>query len=199
MTAGRLPAALMLSRLPASLDFVTLPLLGFSAIGDTARCAPRYLALREDRSSREPTSEPVADDWELCRRGIAGRRLEDEDATKAPVFFLDKPLVIFLCLSFAARLACFDWDAAVPWALADESASLSFVSSSTSDPGGETKRAVGRGPDVEGPLGFFRIGWDGGGLEEDEGMVFGTCIFPDRSSPSEFWRLGVLLRICEVS
>lgn len=30
--------------------------------------------------------------------------------------------------------------------------------SSTSDPGGDTNRAVGRGPEAEGPLGFFRIG-----------------------------------------
>jgi hypothetical protein len=33
--------------------------------------------------------------------------------------------------------------------------------------GGDANRAVGRGPDEEGPLDFFRMGWDGGGLEED--------------------------------
>lgn len=46
--------------------------------------------------------------------------------------------------------------------LADEGA-LSF-SPSSSDGCGDTKRAVGRAPDVEGPLGFFKIGCDGGGL-----------------------------------
>ena len=41
--------------------------------------------------------------------------------------------------------------------LADESPSLAFFSSS-SDSGGDAKRAVGRGPAAEGPLGFLRIG-----------------------------------------
>lgn len=33
--------------------------------------------------------------------------------------------------------------------------------------GGDANRAVGRGPDAEGPLDFFRMGCDGGGLEDD--------------------------------
>lgn len=37
----------------------------------------------------------------------------------------------------------------------------------STDPGGDTKRAVGRGPDAEGPLDFFKMGWGGGGLEEE--------------------------------
>lgn len=47
-------------------------------------------------------------------------------------------------------------------------ASLSWIASSLKV-GGDAKRAVGRGPDEEGPLDFFKIGWGGGGLE-DEGV-----------------------------
>jgi hypothetical protein len=45
----------------------------------------------------------------------------------------------------------------------DTSSSLT----SSSEPAGDTKRAVGRGPEAEGPLDFFRIGCRGGGLEEE--------------------------------
>lgn len=38
---------------------------------------------------------------------------------------------------------------------------------SSSESGTSTNRAVGLGPEFEGPLGFFRIGWAGGGLDED--------------------------------
>lgn len=47
-------------------------------------------------------------------------------------------------------------------------ASPSWIASSLGV-GGDAKRAVGRGPDEEGPLDFFKIGWGGGGLE-DEGV-----------------------------
>jgi hypothetical protein len=47
-------------------------------------------------------------------------------------------------------------------------ASPSWIASSP-EVGGDAKRAVGRGPDEEGPLDFFKIGWGGGGLE-DEGV-----------------------------
>ena len=41
----------------------------------------------------------------------------------------------------------------------DKASSLSFPSlPSPSEPGGETNRAVGRGPELEGPLGFFKMG-----------------------------------------
>lgn len=51
-------------------------------------------------------------------------------------------------------------------AVLPEDTSPSLISSS-SEPGGETNRAVGRGPDAEGPRDFFSIGWGGGGLEDD--------------------------------
>lgn len=48
----------------------------------------------------------------------------------------------------------------------DDAASPSFPVSSP-EAGGEANRAVGRGPDEDGPLDFFRIGCGGGGLEEE--------------------------------
>lgn len=45
-------------------------------------------------------------------------------------------------------------------------ASPSWIASSAVV-GGDANRAVGRGPDAEGPLDFFRIGCGGGGLEDD--------------------------------
>lgn len=68
----------------------------------------------------------------------------------------------------------------------DESSSLE---TSSSESCGETNLAVGRGPDVEGPLDFFRIGCGGGGLDDDDDRVsfvacfsavvlLGTCTGP---------------------
>jgi hypothetical protein len=45
------------------------------------------------------------------------------------------------------------------------------ISSSSADSWGDTKRAVGRGPDDDGPRAFFRIGWVGGGFEALEDSV----------------------------
>ncbi len=63
--------------------------------------------------------------------------------------------------------------------LPDETSS-SFVSS-LSDAGGETNRAVGRGPEADGPLDFFRIGCGGGGLD-DEGVGDLTSPFEESES-----------------
>ena len=49
--------------------------------------------------------------------------------------------------------------------LADTASSTEIASSY--EAGGDAKRAVGRGPDVEGPLDFFRMDCGGGGFEED--------------------------------
>lgn len=46
----------------------------------------------------------------------------------------------------------------------------SFSSCSSPDTWGETNRAVGRVPDVEDTLGFFRMGCGGGGLRALDGM-----------------------------
>jgi hypothetical protein len=45
------------------------------------------------------------------------------------------------------------------------------ISSSSADSWGDTKRAVGRGPDDDGPRAFFRIGWAGGGFDALEDSV----------------------------
>jgi hypothetical protein len=45
------------------------------------------------------------------------------------------------------------------------------ISSSSADSWGDTKRAVGRGPDDDGPRAFFKIGWVGGGFEALEDSV----------------------------
>lgn len=47
-----------------------------------------------------------------------------------------------------------------------DTASPSWMASSP-EAGGEANRAVGRGPDEDGPLDFLRIGCGGGGLEEE--------------------------------
>lgn len=49
-----------------------------------------------------------------------------------------------------------------------DAVSRSWTASSP-EVGGDANRAVGRGPDEEGPLDFFKIGWAGGG-REDEGV-----------------------------
>lgn len=58
--------------------------------------------------------------------------------------------------------------------LPDEARSPSLLSSS--DPGGETNRAVGRGPEFEGPLGFFKMGC--GCFVEDDGATLVTLALP---------------------
>lgn len=58
-------------------------------------------------------------------------------------------------------------------ALSDDT--TSFAASSP-DSGGRSNRAVGRDPDAEGPLGFFKIGCDGGGREDDGVGCFGTTL-----------------------
>ena len=81
----------------------------------------------------------------------------------------------FLASLVDALLAAFD--AAVPVevtvVLVEEVASLSLLpTSSASVPGGDTKRAVGRGPEDDGPLGFFSIGFAGGFLLDEDSTAF---------------------------
>jgi len=63
------------------------------------------------------------------------------------------------------------------------------LTSSSSDPAGDTKRAVGRGPEVEGPLDFLSIGWVGGGLE-DEGVGYFVFDFDELDSCPWSWLAG---------
>lgn len=63
--------------------------------------------------------------------------------------------------------------------LPDETISESLPSSCSSsfaDSCGETNRAVGRGPEDDGPLDFFKMGWAGGGLEALEDMLFSPLL-----------------------
>ena len=82
--------------------------------------------------------------------------------------------------------------------LADEAASLSLLPpSSASEPGGgggDANRVFGRGPEAEGPLGFFRIGFPGGFLDEDGA----TVLFSTLSSWSSCLALEVLGIVCEL-
>ena len=126
--------------------------------------------------SFDAESDPPVVDCELWRRGIAGLRLEPADATNVGPFFLGGPpvvpfffdsLVDVLPEAFGAPLA------EVMVVLVEEATSLSLLpTSSVSVPGGDTNRAVGRGPEDEGPLGFFRIGFPGGFLLEDGSTTF---------------------------
>jgi len=59
------------------------------------------------------------------------------------------------------------------------------------------KRAVGRGPDVEGPRGFFKMEWLGGGLADDDVRSSLGPVEPLSSSSSLAWsdgRCGPFLR-----
>lgn len=98
-------------------------------------------------------SESV-DDCELCRRTITGRfffaaleatNTEDFLTPADPDDFLS-----FFVVSGSGEGGCTITCELVP---ADELSSVSL-----SDSGGEINRAVGRGPAIEGPLDFFRMG-----------------------------------------
>lgn len=177
---GRFPAAFALNcpLLPPPAEDVPLP--DFSGIVGTELCCPDCLELSEELPSFDPTSAPLimVEDWELTRRGIAGLRLEAVEATNAVFFFLGVVLLAFLFSSLAVELVepleSPLWLTAV---LPDEASSLSLPSlPSASDPGGETNRAVGRGPELEGPLGFFKMGC--GCFAEDDGVLFEAFALP---------------------
>lgn len=95
-----------------------------------------------------------ADDCELCRRTITGLFfLAELEATKLDFFFdAAEPDDFFSSFGFSGsgEGGCTTTCELVP---TGESGSPSF-----SDSCGEMKRAVGRGPVVEGPLVFLRIG-----------------------------------------
>lgn len=177
--AGRFPAAFVLNcpLPPPAVEGVPFP--DFSRIVGTELCGPDCLELSEELPSFDPTSAPltVAEDCELTRRGIAGLRLEAVEATNPVVFFLGVALLAFLFSSLAVELvepleSSLWWTAVVP----DKANSLSFPSlPSPSEPGGETNRAVGRGPELEGPLGFFKMGC---GCFADDGALFVAFALP---------------------
>lgn len=122
-----------------------------------------------------PAAEPdfvlaSTDDWELGRRVSTG--LECLFAALDAVYFLPVGVDLFSPFTgdFAGRRICMPVAAVLP-----EDVSLSLDASS-SESCGETNLAVGRGPDVEGPRDFFRIGCGGGGLEDDDAIVsFVVC------------------------
>ena len=169
--ADRLPAAFAFgtepcvdeAELPCDLD--TGPRATFSAMGGgTPRCVAEERDPDDEAASRNVTSDPV-DDWELGRLASAGRLLDaDELATN----FLADPVPDFLSDLVGGGRGRISWPATA--VLPDEPSS-SFLASS-SDAWGDMKRAVGRGPEADGPLGFFRMECVGGGFADDEVLSF---------------------------
>lgn len=77
--------------------------------------------------------------------------------------------------------------------LVDDATSLSLLpTSSASDPRGDTNRAVGRGPEAEGPLGFFRMGFPGGFLVEEGAIALWSTLGCRTSwlAPGTAWTAG---------
>lgn len=150
---GRLPAALALN-LGLPLDLAGVFAGRSPRVGDPKSCGVEEpLELDDEDLTLDPLSE-VAEVCELAFLGSTGRRLA------APVATTN----LFPCTFFFGGEAVGSRiSSAGVTVLPDEAVSLS-LSSSSSDGWGETKRAVGRGPDDEGPLGFFRIGCGGGGF-----------------------------------
>ena len=105
-----------------------------------------------DVPSFEPGSDPV-EDCELGLLGNTGRLLEAVvDTTN---FFVGVPLFSI----FAGDAEAGDGRISMPvFAVLVEEGSSPRVDVPSSEPGGDTNLAVGLGPDVEGPLGFFKIG-----------------------------------------
>lgn len=161
--AGRLPAAFSLRRGVGLADAGDLAaVLTPSTMGETERSGvadPRLPPDEGEPPSREEDalfmSEVVGTAaCELVLRTTAGLLLaEAVEATNflgVAGFFLEGDMM-------GAR---FSYEGVT--VLPDETMLAS--SSSISESGGDTNRAVGRGPEVDGPRGFLRIGWEGGGL-----------------------------------
>jgi hypothetical protein len=150
---GRLPAALALS-LGLPLDLAAVFTGMSSRAGDPRSCGvEELLELDDEDLALDPLSE-VAEVCELVFLGSTGRRLAAPVATTNlfPCTFFFGGEVVGSRISNAGVTV-----------LPEDAVSLS-LSSSSPDGWGETKRAVGRGPDDEGPLGFFKIGCGGGGF-----------------------------------
>lgn len=98
----------------------------------------------------DPISEVPAEDCELVLRGIFGRCL-DVDAT-IPGLFLTIWARPFFRSSFVVG------PPAIPELAGAVDPSRLLSSSSFPNSGGDANRAVGRGPEAEGCLGFFRMG-----------------------------------------
>lgn len=142
----------------------------------TEVCGPSYLIPEEVPDSRLTFSDAPFDDCELDLRGIAGLLLDAEEATKVVgffLFFIIGPLllssrIVEVLESLELTLSA----AASRFKTVLDSVSVSVaISSSASESGGDANRAVGRGPEAEGPLGFFRIGC-GALTEVVEGLTF---------------------------
>lgn len=155
VTTGRFPNAFALGS-AGSCEPTVAVCSPPSAIGEGARKGvPEPLELPDDGPSFDPESD-VTEDCELFFLGNTG--LLFAAAVEATIFlacdfFLDGEATFGTCCRIS--------NAGV-MVLVEEGALL--LSPSSSDGCGDTKRAVGRGPDVEGPLGFFKIGCDAGGL-----------------------------------
>lgn len=104
----------------------------------------------------DPMSELV-DDCELCRLGRNGLLLA---VAPCATNFLPGEVGFFL-LDLAREVAAFDFmriSRPPTEAMLSDELSSSWPSPSLPEPSGEAKRAVGRGPDLESPLDFFKMG-----------------------------------------
>lgn len=163
-----------------SLTPLVLPMEAFTPLSGAGAAGRAPFDDEDELPSLDPISDPaVAEDCELWRRGMAGRRLEAVDATKAPAFFFGAVAGGFLRSSLVVEIS----GALASAPLGGAACASPGDDSSSSDSGGETNRAVGRGPDVEGPLGFFKMGCEGGGLLDEGWYGFAASIPIASASP----------------
>ena len=143
-------------------------------MGDTGRADECGLRDPADSASSldDDPSEPY-DDCELVFLTRIGRRFGPPEETTnffdPAIFFFDGDLTLAAFISNAGTIV-----------LPDEG--MSPLSSG--EPAGDMKRAVGRGPVDDDPLGFFKIGCDGGGLEALD--ICRTGFVSDPASLSSF-------------
>lgn len=123
-------------------------------MGEIGRGSPGVREPADKSLSRDPAADNIGERG-LVFLGNRGRRLV------AAVEVATNVLIAVGGFFFEAIIAISSPVVAV---LPEDGNSLS-LSSSLADSCGETKRAVGRGPDEDGPLDFFNMGCGGGGLE----------------------------------
>ena len=144
---GLFPAAFVLiPAVPFPFFAMVCCCFGFSSIVGTELCEPSYLDPNDESPSLGPTSEAPAEGCELDLRTIPGRLLDVVDTMNAVAFFLglvDRP---------------FDFSSLAVGGPRSLAVLTVMVSSSIPGSGGDTNRAVGRGPEAEVPLGLFKIG-----------------------------------------
>ncbi|KAI6753165.1 hypothetical protein HG531_005334 [Fusarium graminearum] len=183
---------------------------------DAAGRFPRAFSLITGRSFTTPLLWPLVG-WSrstvvrvLCGAGCCRAALRDPPDVPNPVSRIRGSAVevdffdgdIFLLargeegVNFWGGIVVFFIGEAVTYAGASEAVAAVLpdegISSSSADSWGDTKRAVGRGPDADGPRTFFKIGWVGGGFEALEDRVLNAeSVGLDERDPCGCGRGGV--------